>query len=195
MNMIHTLAIQFCGCSQAPHHDIRLLCTGWFPVSGERPQTAFAFNVLSHFHELILQSKTTAHDFYQTLVRQTDNAGLSKTFHGYKEFTRTVHEWQNLMCLKRGGRAHDPASIEATTPGSLAVECPACPHPGQNLPDSWDKVGIASKFLYALYLSLDTNFKLALKSRNLKDVPLTNGWLYFCKEQPFQEYVSQAGEQ
>ena len=39
--------------------------------------------------------------------------------------------------LKRGGRAHDPAGAGATKEGELTVECPACPHPGKNLPDDW----------------------------------------------------------
>ena len=42
--------------------------------------------------------------------------------------------------LKRSGRGHDPAGIDATQEGECAVECAACPHPGRNLPDGWDKV-------------------------------------------------------
>jgi hypothetical protein len=45
------------------------------------------------------------------------------------------------MTLKRGGRGHDPAGIDATSNGELMVECPACPHPGKNLPDGWEKAG------------------------------------------------------
>ena len=50
-----------------------------------------------------------------------------------------VRIWRHIHALKRGGRAHDPAGIAATPPGALAVECPACPHPGKNLPDNWEK--------------------------------------------------------
>lgn len=45
------------------------------------------------------------------------------------------------MMLKRAGRGHDPEGIGETPPGSLTVECPACPHPGQNLPDNWRDAG------------------------------------------------------
>ena len=45
------------------------------------------------------------------------------------------------MTLKRAGRGHDPAGVQNTPPGSLTVECPACPHPGRNLPDNWDQAG------------------------------------------------------
>lgn len=39
--------------------------------------------------------------------------------------------------LRRGGRGHNDAGVAATAPGDLAVECPACPHPGKNLPADW----------------------------------------------------------
>jgi len=43
--------------------------------------------------------------------------------------------------LKRAGRGQDPEGAGATAQGELAVECPACPHPGRNLPDDWRKPG------------------------------------------------------
>jgi hypothetical protein len=62
-------------------------------------------------------------------------------------------------------------------PGGLAVQCPACPHSGINLPENWEQVDVSLKlifnvyisicnlcwqirFLYALFLTLDTNFHL-----------------------------------
>jgi len=45
------------------------------------------------------------------------------------------------MSLKRAGRGHDPEGIGNTPPGSLTVECPACPHPGRNLPGNWRDAG------------------------------------------------------
>lgn len=39
--------------------------------------------------------------------------------------------------LKRAGRGHDPAGVDATQQGELSVICAACPHPGNNLPDDW----------------------------------------------------------
>lgn len=40
--------------------------------------------------------------------------------------------------LKRAGRGHDPEGVDATQPGDCAVKCPACPHPGRNLPAGWE---------------------------------------------------------
>ena len=42
--------------------------------------------------------------------------------------------------LKRAGRGHDPTGIAGTQPGELAVDCPACPHPGVNAPIDIDTV-------------------------------------------------------
>ena len=50
-----------------------------------------------------------------------------------------MRQWRNLYMLKRSGRGHDPDGIGATKEGECAVECPACPHPGRNLPDGWEK--------------------------------------------------------
>lgn len=62
----------------------------------------------------------------------------------YQDFHRTFRIWRNLLLLKRAGRGHDPAGVDATTQGELAVECPACPHPGRNLPEGWELAGSKS---------------------------------------------------
>jgi hypothetical protein len=46
--------------------------------------------------------------------------------------------WRHLKMLKRAGRGQDPLGTEGTQERELAVECPACPHPGRNLPDGWE---------------------------------------------------------
>lgn len=57
----------------------QLLREGWFPATLSRPQTVFTFECLEFFHELTLQGKTSLYDFYHTLIRRSDNAGLSPT--------------------------------------------------------------------------------------------------------------------
>jgi len=46
------------------------------------------------------------------------------------------------MAFKCAGRGQDPSGIDGTPleVGGLAVECPACPHPGRNLPTGWENV-------------------------------------------------------
>jgi hypothetical protein len=46
--------------------------------------------------------------------------------------------WHHLLMLKRAGHGHDPAGLDATSQGELAVECPICPHLGCNLPEDWN---------------------------------------------------------
>ena len=55
----------------------------------------------------------------------------------YHESLRAFREWRHLKLLKRHGRGHVENGIEKTSPGSCAVECPACPQPGRNLPVNW----------------------------------------------------------
>jgi len=43
--------------------------------------------------------------------------------------------------MKRGGRSYDSTGINGTSPGELAVVCPACPLPSINLPPNWESVG------------------------------------------------------
>lgn len=50
---------------------------------------------------------------------------------------RIMREWQNLKMLKRAGRGHTQSGVKGTQAGELALMCPACPHPGINLPPDW----------------------------------------------------------
>ena len=110
------------------------------------------------------------------------------------------------MALKRAGHGQDPLGVEGTTQGELAVECPACLHPGRNLPDNWREAGnmlcvnildhhlydtnYIFRFLYNLYIAVDANFKLKGKNRGLKDVELMPGWAYFMWEAEFQAHIT-----
>lgn len=48
---------------------------------------------------------------------------------------------------KRAGRGHDSAGANATSPGECALLCPACPHPGKNLPDNWENAPRIKKYV------------------------------------------------
>lgn len=123
-----------------------------------------------------------------------------------------MRQWRHVMSLKRAGRGHNPAGIEATSPGSLVVECAACPHPGRNLPDGWETTtrnamlvcivlchvivtdSYFTRYLYALYLSMEANFRLPLKNRHLRDIELAPGWSFFVEESAFQAVIAESGE-
>jgi hypothetical protein len=119
-----------------------------------------------------------------------------------------VREWRHLKLLKRSGRGHDPAGVEATVAGECAVICPACPQPGRNLPDDWrdapwEKRCIVyfflrgnleltrCRWLYALFLAIDANFRLKRKlvSNSARDPGLGKGWAYFVEEYDYKEFL------
>lgn len=50
--------------------------------------------------------------------------------------------------LKRAGRGHD--GISATKMGECAVLCPACPHPGINLPKNWETAPADSRYVFVV---------------------------------------------
>jgi hypothetical protein len=113
------------------------------------------------------------------------------------------------MAWKCAGRGQDPSGIDGTPPGSLIEDCPACPHPGRNLPDNWRDTGpmlcveftsslssqrrlttILCSFLYALFLAVDGNFKLKGKDCKLQDVDFLGATGAFVDEVPFQEHIA-----
>ena len=55
--------------------------------------------------------------------------------------------WRHLRMLKRGGRSYDNAGIRGTSPGELAVLCPACPIPSVNLPPNWKSTGKDTEYV------------------------------------------------
>lgn len=79
MTGAHSVNIKYCDCiesDRALDKRTQLLRKKWFPATTVRPQTVFAFDFLSTFHELTLQGKGNLFDFYQTILRKTDNANI-----------------------------------------------------------------------------------------------------------------------
>ena len=59
----------------------------------------------------------------------------------YVALLRMIRQWRHIRLLERSGRGHDPTGVAGTKEGECAVLCPACPYPGINLPDDWEKAG------------------------------------------------------
>jgi hypothetical protein len=113
--------------------------------------------------------------------------------------------WRHLKMLKRAGCGQDPLGAEATNEGELAVECPACPHPGRNLPEGWENAPVEIRlvyiamqvfdadshfrWLYTLFLAVDTNFRMGLKDKGLSDPELAPGWAYLVEERKYQNHL------
>ncbi|KAI0643898.1 hypothetical protein C8Q79DRAFT_1002434 [Trametes meyenii] len=153
-NGYHRVKFRMCGCaitvSEAPPSWRQLLRADLFPSTHQHPKSAFSFAVLKLFHETNLQAKTNMYDFYHALLRVTDNSGVAK----------------HPFC-------HDPAGVNSTAQGALAVTCAA--------------------WIYTLYLMMDANFRCRCKDRGLEDIELAPGWSYYVEEAKFREYLKKAG--
>ncbi|KAJ7821404.1 hypothetical protein B0H13DRAFT_1660306, partial [Mycena leptocephala] len=189
---IHEVSVDFCACSTAQPRDIQLLRARWYPATGKSPRTAATYRVLHRFHLMTLESKCSGQEFYRSIARETDNTGTEPVRDRYDEFLRMARQWRHLKMLKRAGRGHDPAGIEATKPGECALLCPACPHPGKNLPPDWKDAPKEKRFLYALYLALDANFRMRRKkvSSEAKDPSLGEGWSFFVHTALYYQYLA-----
>ena len=67
-----------------------------------------------------------------------------------------IREWRHLKMLKRSGYGHLKDEAEAPN-HSCALLCPACPHPGINLPSNWEDAPEGERYVLAqIRLSLQT---------------------------------------
>lgn len=107
------------------------------PATVYHPKTATTFHLLEHFQLLTFESKTSAYEFYYSLARETNNIGTYLIKDCYIAWMWMVSQWCHLVMLKRTGCSHDPLGVNATLLGEGAVACPACPHPGKNIPSDW----------------------------------------------------------
>ncbi|KAJ7592036.1 hypothetical protein C8J56DRAFT_781105 [Mycena floridula] len=204
----HEVSLDFCGCGSGGRSTNQLLQARLYPATGILPTTAATFRALDHFQMLSFESKLNLHDYYGAILRQTDNMDLKVIPTREDQLRLMVREWRHLHMVKRSGCGHDPAGVDVASarPGALAVKCPACPHPGVNLPDNWKMVAAAKRsvqlsrmvsadlcysFLYALFIGMDANFKLKRKgvSSEAKDPSLSDGAAYFVAEKPYQEHL------
>ncbi|KAJ7768414.1 hypothetical protein B0H16DRAFT_1308210 [Mycena metata] len=189
---IHELSVDFCGCERRHGTERRkqLILKRWYPATHDTPRTAATFNFLNLFLIQTHQAKTTMYDYYTATARSTSGTG-KKLPYRYVEMLRMVRQWRHLQMLKWSGRGHDPSGVNGTKPGGLAIDCPACPRPGVNLPEDFDKASREDRFLYTLFLALDACFRLKrrLVSSELRDPGLGTGWAYFVEQEPYHAYL------
>lgn len=151
-NGYHKLHVSYCNCPSSPEPYVQLVLAGLFPATHARPATAFTFQLLKHYQQMNLASKTAAHDYHKCLLRLSDaidshripvciatptcwfrNADpiLQSAYHQLVDVGR---QWRVLETLFSFGKL-DGKDISR---GELALICPACPHPGINIPDGWE---------------------------------------------------------
>ncbi|KAJ3501460.1 hypothetical protein NLJ89_g9327 [Agrocybe chaxingu] len=173
-----------------PQH-IQLLRRRLYPASQLIAKTCATFDVLNLLEKLSLTTKASMYDFYRGLEKLTDNTGLQKPKSRYRALSRIFLQWRHLKLLKWAGRAHDPAGVDGTAPGELALRCPSCPHPGINLPSDWETAPAGTRFLYMMFVCMDANFRLKnqLVSNYSQDPGLGIGWAYMVPRAPYEGYV------
>ncbi|KAF7297874.1 C2H2-type domain-containing protein [Mycena chlorophos] len=190
-NGIHQVALDYCGCPGSEEHHLQLLRSRLFPATTRRPQTCATFACLDRCTVFSLKPKMNAFDFYDSLERLTDGAG-EKPPDRYRALLRMVREWRHLLLLKRGGRFGYPSDeAENTTPGELAVLCPACPRPGVNLPENWQDIDPKLAFIYTLFLAMDACFQLKrrLVASEARDPSLGPGFACMVDAPPYREFL------
>ncbi|KAF9471339.1 hypothetical protein BDN70DRAFT_909381 [Pholiota conissans] len=197
-NGIHSVAVQYCGCTRAIPHHIQLLRRRLYPASQVSVKTCATFDLLRLLHKMSLSTKASTYDFYRCLEKLTTNTGIDTPKSRYRALFRMILQWRHLQMLKWAGVAHQDGGISSIQPGQLAVRCPSCPHPGINLVSGWNHVPDELKFLFTMIICMDANFRLKnqLVSNYSQDPGLGIGWAYMVPRKPYEEYVlSRASEE
>ena len=170
VNGVHRVRVKFCGCSTVVQDRLeynQLLDAHLFPSSFKNPRTAFTFATLDCLSILSTRGNVSAYDYYHSLRCLTDICELQGFPTRYDELTFTIRRYRDLLTLKRAGVAHNDLGIDGLKKGDLAIECPASPLPGKNLPRDWKTLYADKPHLRAQFLALDANFRLKLKDRKL----------------------------
>ncbi|KAG1896035.1 uncharacterized protein F5891DRAFT_1130408 [Suillus fuscotomentosus] len=188
---IYEVGLDFCGCAHAKPHIIQLLRVRLFPATTVDPKTAATFWALEYFQMLSFESKVSTFEFYKTAARLTDNTGIHIPKDRYEALLCMMREWRFIKQMKCAGQSHHPDGIGATKPGACTVLCPACPHAGKNLPDGWENAPSEIRFLYALFLAIDANFRLARRdvSSDIVDLGLNRGYAFFVEEHAYKDFI------
>ncbi|KAK0471979.1 hypothetical protein EDD18DRAFT_1314665 [Armillaria luteobubalina] len=154
---------------------------GFFLATDTQPRTAVTTAALEQFQMLTFMGKISAYEYYHSLVRLTDNTGITAPSDNFDAFIRVVRQ---VLGTTSGG-------WKAAEPGSCAVECLACPRPGVNILDSVDPDS-PHAWEHTLYVGMDANFHLERfnVSSEEKDPGLSKGLAYFVDTKTFHKHLA-----
>ncbi|KAK7696324.1 hypothetical protein QCA50_000978 [Cerrena zonata] len=136
---IHHLPVHYCECNGNRGMSLHnhLIKMGLYGATHDDPHTAFTFRLLDDYNLTNLETKCSAEAYFGKLSRLTFNCFPMNCPDRYRELMRISREWRNLKARRWAGfgyrNAPDPER------GGLALFCAACPQPGVNLPQDWDK--------------------------------------------------------
>ncbi|KAK6992988.1 CxC2 domain-containing protein [Favolaschia claudopus] len=193
---VHHVKYRYCACdlSDRANNLQQLLRNDWYPATTVDPATCTTFATLEIFRLLSVVGGINVNDFVHTMEKNTDPWGVDQVPDRYKAFGRMSRQFACLGRLKRAGRAHDDAGVEATEKGGCAVLCWACPHEGINLPEGWRDLPHEYQFLFMLILAVDANFRLRnrLRANARDDPPLASGWGYMQEASGYKRHLRNA---
>ncbi|KAI0703979.1 hypothetical protein C8Q76DRAFT_572048, partial [Earliella scabrosa] len=141
-NGIHDVKLEPCHCSGRLSVPEQLLQVDLYPGTWEKPGSAFTFDVLEDSHEDALASKKAAYDYIKKLKRRTNNSDEDS----------------------RAGRCHG-VHYPNRDPTLITVPCFACPWPGVNLPEDWEKEKPELRYIYRVFFGADGNHSLQKKTK------------------------------
>ena len=124
----------------------------------------------------------------------------------YKAMLRVLRQWRKLKSLKWNGFGHKDGVVGQ---GDFAVDCPTCPYPGVNLPETWQADPeksvssklqeshtnrVRSRWKYARAIAFDGNFTAQhRKPKNPDDdVRLSDGRAFMVTDAPYREHLAEA---
>ncbi|KAJ7893230.1 hypothetical protein B0H13DRAFT_1625288 [Mycena leptocephala] len=194
---VHSITYRYCGCEKSEcvvqGHLGQLLGNGWYPATTIDPETCATIDALETFRLLNVIGNVNVRDFVSALERKVDPLHVEKVpvRDRYKACGRMTRQYGFLLRAKRKGRRHETDGLRKTAPGGLAELCWACPHDGKNLPEGWRDVDPQYRFLYALLLALDANFRLKnrLRANEHQDPSLGSGLGYFVEAEGFRKHL------
>ncbi|KAJ7632089.1 hypothetical protein B0H17DRAFT_961868, partial [Mycena rosella] len=190
---VHTVDVQFCGCEKSyTRNNVKeCLANGWYPASTVDPETCITLQCLEEFCLLNVVANVNVQDYVGTLERKMDALRLSSIPDRYKVLGWVAQQFGFLKRAKRAGRGNATSGVRGTVAGGLGMLCWACPHDGKNLPDGWQDVDPAYRFLYMLVLALDANFRLKnwLRVNEHQDLSLGSGLGYFVESEAYKTHL------
>ncbi|KAJ7932991.1 hypothetical protein B0H13DRAFT_1856601 [Mycena leptocephala] len=195
---IHNVAVQFCQCDSRITHRQQLMRACWWPATVRDPSTCATFGVLRLFQNMNSLGKISGFHFLRSLELLTNADGLNPPANRRRAFMYIVRQHRMMEMMKRAGRAHAESGVRGTAQGELALACRACPQPGKNLPEGWDKIDWSTmpedlRYKYFLFLAQDCNFRLINRdiSTEARDPIIDDGLGYFCNRAEYKKYIAE----
>ncbi|KAJ7026606.1 hypothetical protein C8F04DRAFT_966262 [Mycena alexandri] len=193
---VHYVRLNFCECDSRIAHRQQLMRVRLWPATVKNPQTCATFAVVRMFQIMNCLGKVSAHDFVRTLELLTNNDGLSPPPNRRRSFRLIVRQYRMTQMMKRCGRGHAVSGVLGTAQGELALQCRACPQPGRNLPDGWDRINWSEmqedlRYKYFLFLAQDCNFRLINRavSTAANDPIIGDGVGYFVNHAKYTAFL------